>query len=284
MSTLHALLAPFIHAQHPRPTALDAANNHDRGIYGDHSGPITRAFDYTVKDLSLRTVAAVQQWEETYDLDAGESLADRLRSLLFGIADMNGDGAIEEDEYIVLDFVLNAAHAYLLESRAEETDINALLESWDAKAALRVMDAVTSAFEAGLAGVNMDTFTFSGDGHAMALDSVLHTLGRAIVRGAKALRWRRPKQYGHVRVRMSSAQKLALRKAQQKSHSAEAQAKRLRTLGLKGNPQHLKVHVVGNPSLKVKKIRAKRAHAGKPDRGGQIIEKAARDIARGKRW
>jgi hypothetical protein len=69
------------------------------------------ADNYTIADISMSAVSAVQQWAETDDLDDGESYADRLMALVVGIADANKDGDITEDEQGVLEVALNAAWA-----------------------------------------------------------------------------------------------------------------------------------------------------------------------------
>jgi len=230
---------------------LDSAN--------DSSGP-SMAADWTTTHITMLTAASIQQWAETDDLDDGESCADRLMALFIGIADANGDGALTEDEYTVLDVALNAARAYLVKCNAAEGDIDALLNFWNPKSASRVKYAVASALAAGIAGTDIDDFAFSDGGQVVALDGVLHTLGRAIAHGAKALRWKRATKHeiGAPLHKMLTAKQLAaLGKARRKSHSASAQAKRLKTLRemgrnvSKGNSAH-KMRIS-------KKIRAVRA-------------------------
>ena len=96
------------------------------------------ADNYTIADITMSAVSAVQQWAETDDLDDGESYADRLMALVVGIADANKDGDITEDEQGVLEVALNAAWDYLVKCGATEEDAGALLNDWDEEAAYRV--------------------------------------------------------------------------------------------------------------------------------------------------
>ena len=52
---------------------------------------------YELRRISMAAAAAVQAWAETDDLDDGEGAADRLLSMLVGIADDNKDGELTED-------------------------------------------------------------------------------------------------------------------------------------------------------------------------------------------
>lgn len=191
---------------------------------------IAGADDYTVADISMSAVAAVQQWAETDDLDDGESYADRLMALFVGIADANKDGDITDDEQGVLQVALNAAYDYLCKLGVTVEDADSLLNDWDDDTADRVRDLVASALPDGddEASAEIDNFVFSDDDQEPALDAVYRKV--LAVRGGKKMRIR--KRISGT-VRLSAKQKLAIRKARMKSHSAGAMMRRMKSMRLR---------------------------------------------------
>jgi hypothetical protein len=53
--------------------------------------------------IALEAIAALQQWLEDDDLEPGETHADRLLTLVVGIADSSQDGEIDDDEAEVIE-------------------------------------------------------------------------------------------------------------------------------------------------------------------------------------
>lgn len=188
------------------------------------------ADNYTIADITMSAVSAVQQWAETDDLDNGESYADRLMALVVGIADANKDGDITEDEQGVLEVALNAAWDYLVKCGATEEDAGALLNDWDDEAADRVRDLVASVLPEGddEASAEIDNFVFSDSDQEPALDAVYKM--KMAVRGGKKMRIR--KRISGT-VRLSAKQKLAIRKARMKSHSAGAMMRRMKSMRMR---------------------------------------------------
>lgn len=188
------------------------------------------ADNYTIADITMSAVSAVQQWAETDDLDDGESYADRLMALVVGIADANKDGDITEDEQGVLEVALNAAWDYLVKCGATEEDAGALLNDWDDEAADRVRDLVASVLPEGddEASAEIDNFVFSDSDQEPALDAVYKM--KMAVRGGKKMRIR--KRISGT-VRLSAKQKLAIRKARMKSHSAGAMMRRMKSMRMR---------------------------------------------------
>lgn len=191
---------------------------------------LSGADDYTIADISMSAVAAVQQWAETDDLDDGESYADRLMALFVGIADANKDGDITEDEQGVLNVALNAAWDYLVKCGVTEEDAGSLLNDWDDDAADRVRDLVASVLPDGEdeAGSDIDSFVFSSSDQEPALDAVYRKT--MAVRNGKKVRIN--KRISGV-VRLSAKQKVAIRKARMKSHSAGAMMRRMKSMRLR---------------------------------------------------
>lgn len=194
------------------------------------SPELAGADNYTIADITMSAVSAVQQWAETDDLDDGESYADRLMALVVGIADANKDGDITEDEQGVLEVALNAAWDYLVKCGATEEDAGALLNDWDDEAADRVRDLVASVLPEGddEASAEIDSFVFSESDQEPALDAVYKM--KMAVRNGKKMRIR--KRISGT-VRLSAKQKLAIRKARMKSHSAGAMMRRMKSMRLR---------------------------------------------------
>ncbi|WP_369326451.1 hypothetical protein AB6N01_19585 [Alcaligenes nematophilus] len=191
---------------------------------------LSGADDYTLRDIKLSAIAVVQQWAETDDLDDGESYADRLMAMFVGIADANHDGDVTEDEQGVLEVALNAAWDYLVKAGVTEEDAGALLNDWDDDAADRVRDLAASVLPDGddAASAEIDSFVFSDDDNAPALDAVYRKT--VAVRNGKKVRIN--KRISGT-VRLSAKQKVAIRKARMKSHSAGAMMRRLKSMRLR---------------------------------------------------
>lgn len=207
-----------------KPVAAAAKATLD-GVGDDDS--LGNADDYTIADISMAAVAAVQQWSETDDLGDGETYADRLMALFVGIADANKDGDISDDEWGVMQIALNAAGDYLLKVGVTEDDTAALLNDWDADVAQRVRDLVLSALPDGedAASADIDRFIFSDEDQEPALDAVYRKV--VAIRNGKKMRINKRIS---GKVRLSAAQKVAIRKARAKSHSAAAMMRRIKSM------------------------------------------------------
>ena len=180
------------------------------------------AADYTTTDITLKAVATVQQWVETDSLGDGESLSDRLLAMVIGIADANKDGEITDDEQGVVDIALNAIWDYLVKYDVADDDISALLNDWDDDAAERIRDLLASSLPEGNA--DTDSFVFGGD-QEPALDAAFKKV--VAVRDGKKTRINK-RVSGHAV--LSAGQKVAIKKARMKSHSATAQAHRAKSM------------------------------------------------------
>jgi len=208
----------------PPAKTLDSANDADK------EPTLDGADDYTLRDIQLSAVAAVQQWVETDDLEDGENSADRLMALFVGIADANKDGEITEDEQGVLEVALNAAWDYLVRMGVSEDDVATLLNDWDEDAAERVRDLVASVLPEGEdeAGADIDNFVFTSEDQEPALDAVYKK--KLAIRGGKKVRINKRIS---GKVRLSAKQKVAIRKARMKSHSAGAMMRRMKSMRLR---------------------------------------------------
>jgi len=191
---------------------------------------LSGADDYTATDIKMSSVAVIQEWAENDDLGDGENCADRLMAMAVGLADADKDGEISDDEQVVINAALNAMWDYLVALGVSEEDAGSLLNDWDNEAAERVRDFVASVLPDGdeEASAAIDRFVFSKDDQSPALDGAVYRKTLAVRNGKRV---RINKRISGV-VRLSPRQKLALRKARMKSHSAGAMSRRMRSMRL----------------------------------------------------
>lgn len=199
--------------------ALDSVNGDDDELMG--------AAEFTIADITMAAAAAIQQWVETDDLDEGESIADRLLAQMIGIADANKDGEITEDEQDVLSVALSAAYDYMVGKGVSEEDADALLNDWDGDVAERVRDLIASVLPEGddQSGSDLDNFVFGESDQEPALDAVYKKVF-AIRKGKKV----KIRKRISGTVRLTAKQKVSIRKAQMKSHSATARMRRAKSI------------------------------------------------------
>lgn len=202
-----------------QPVLDSAANAPEKATFDSAEG-------YELSAIAQQAVAAIHQWVETSDLDAGETMADRLMSLFVGIADANKDGELDDDEQEIVEAALNAAWDYLESMGVDESDISALLNDWDDAVANNVIDLVATTLPEGedAADQMISTFAFGDDEQGAVFDATYAK--RIVVRDGKKVRVN--KRIAGT-VRLSAKQKVAIRKMQAKSHSAKARAGRLRS-------------------------------------------------------
>lgn len=185
------------------------------------------AADYAAKDIKLKAVAAIHEWPETDNLAEGETNADRLMALMIGIADADKNGEITDDEQAVLDIALEEAANYLLYLGIEEEDVSTLLNDWDSDTADRVMEFIASSMpdsdDEEMDAIN--NFVFTDQDQEPVMDGVFKKV-KAVVGGVVKM----IKKRVSGTVRLSGAQKVAIKKMQRKSHSAGAQIKRMKSM------------------------------------------------------
>ncbi|NDI85053.1 hypothetical protein EYB48_05495 [Undibacterium sp. B2R-29] len=232
--------------------ALDSVDGSEKkAVPGTNADSPETASIYADTNIRLLVAATIQQWVETDDLEDDESLPDRLLMMLVGIADANQDGELDDDESAVLDMALETAWDYLLGKGVTDDDCSLLLNDWDADAAIRISDVVAAALPDGddLASDDIDEFAFGDDEQGAVFDSAgtkepgteddASTENAAldavykktlVIRHGKKVRINKRVS---GKVRLSAKQKIGIRKAQLKSHSARAIMRRMksRTIG-----------------------------------------------------
>ncbi|MEN9866465.1 MAG: hypothetical protein RL748_2055 [Pseudomonadota bacterium] len=186
------------------------------------------AASYAVADIRLKAVAAVHEWAETQASElASEGLALRFQALMIGIADANKDGEISDAEEVVIDTAYDCAWDYLVSKGVSDDDCDLFLSELDDDAATRVQDLIIAALPDGDDAVQDDINGFAfGDEANQALFDAAYKM-RTVFQGGKKMRMKK-RIAGYVR--LSAAQKLAIRKMNMRSHSPEAQAKRMKSL------------------------------------------------------
>ena len=180
--------------------------------------------------------AAVQEWARTTaaDLDEGETMAARLIALLIGIGDENKDGDIAEAEEVLVSASMEAAADYMLAKGVSEDDVLALLNDEDDEAAGRVAELLRGELPEGddEAMDDVDNFAFDSESSASLFDGVLDAVykKKIVVRGGRKVRINKRVS---GKVRLSSGQKIAIRKARRKAHSSMARMRRAKSMKLR---------------------------------------------------
>lgn len=191
---------------------------------------------YDSADNRLSVAASIQEWVETSqdDLDDGETMSDRLFAFMVGIADENKDGEISPEEEVVITQAMENAVDYLVGKGANEDDAIALLNDGDEEAASRIIELLKTELPDGEEDSmdDVDNFAFSGEDQEPLLDSIMDAVykKRIVIRAGKKLRINK-RVSGTVR--LSAAQKVGLRRARMKSHSASAKLHRAKSMRIR---------------------------------------------------
>ena len=185
---------------------------------------------YAFQDLRMRVASAIQEWanDGTTSLDEDEGLSDRFYALLVGIADDDKDGELTEEENFVVDQAINDAYDYLISKGIEESDVMKLLEEGDNDAAARIVEYLADDLKTEDEDADIENFAFTEADQEPALDAVYKKM--FAIRGGKKVKIRK-KISGTVR--LTSKQKMAIRKAQRKAHSAGAMMRRMKSMRLR---------------------------------------------------
>ncbi|MBU0917944.1 MAG: hypothetical protein KKD97_16500 [Gammaproteobacteria bacterium] len=194
------------------------------------------AAEFALADIRAAVAATLQAWSVTPSdaLDEGETLAARLDAMLIGIADANKDGEITEEESNLIDIAFNAAWDYLNSKGVPEEDISSLLNDGDEAAGLRVGELLANEAPEGADAelADIDSFAFDSESQESVFDSAVASLD-AVYKKAWAVRAGKKVRINKRisgTVRLSAKQKVAIKKAQLKTHSATARVSRMKSL------------------------------------------------------
>lgn len=214
---------------------LDACD--DKAKEGDKAMDAAgSAAEFALADIRAAVAATMQTWAitPTDSLDEGETLSARLDAMLIGIADSNKDGEISEDEASLIDVAYNAAWDYLAAKGISDDDIGALLNDSDEEAGLRVAELLSAESPEGTDAelADIDGFAFDAESQESVFDSAIASLD-AVYKKAWAVRAGKKVRINKRvsgTVKLSAKQKVAIKKAQMKTHSAAARVSRMKSL------------------------------------------------------
>jgi len=168
-------------------------------------------------DKNTRSLAAaiVLQWTE-----AGEHDFDSLEAMLFGAIDDDGDRDLSDEEEDEFEELSAAAAQFILDSTSLTADqVTSLFDNADDEQAIEAAGLLEDLIEEGSTDELIANYA---EKQAMLLSSL-----RKVVRDGSVVKIK--KRIGR-KLKMSPAQKQALKKARQKSHGAAARAKRKKSL------------------------------------------------------
>ncbi|MFJ3487153.1 hypothetical protein ACIPL1_27595 [Pseudomonas sp. NPDC090202] len=206
----------------PKDALLDAANKGG----GDDVPDVV----YT-DNMRLDATQVVREWAETDDLGEGEGYGDRLLALIVGTA-ADSDTDLTEDEVDYAGMVAELVGDYLEDKGISADDIDTLISSgdFDNDVGERVHEALLDKMPQGEDAMTDDAGRFvDGDDDD---DKMLDATYRKVlaVRGGRKVKLK--KRIAGT-VRLTAAQKSAVRKMQRKAFSGSAKIKRAKSMRLR---------------------------------------------------
>lgn len=201
------------------------------------------AANHAVGNIALLAVSALHVWAEIdkEDLDEDEGFGDRLLGMFVGIADSDKNGEINDEEQEIINTAKGAAGEYLSKMGVKSKDISRLLGDWDNECGKKVhsylLDNLDDDSDATMDGIN--SFVFDADfdlddedttlddafGDDITLDGV-YKKKIAFVNGKKTFKNKRISGS----VKLSSKQKLSIKKMQRKAHNPKATMRRMKSM------------------------------------------------------
>ncbi|MGW8422876.1 hypothetical protein [Comamonas sp. HJ-2] len=218
----------------PKPNAEQLATHKQQLL--DAAG--AAAASYTSADIRGEAVAMVIAWGSapSSDLAEGETFTARLNAMLVGVADANKDGDISDDEADVIQIAAQAVADFLVSRGVSDADVLALLEDDSAEAGDRVHELLSDLLPTGddEQMAEVDAFVFDQESSESVLDSVLDAVYKKKIAIRHGKKVRINKRVSGT-VRLSAAQKVAIKKAVMKSRSSIAKVRRLKSMKVRRN-------------------------------------------------
>lgn len=174
-----------------------------------------------------KAVRIVEEFAET-ELEDDEDLGQRLLALIVGAADMDTDGEVSEEEAEEFLFTAELVADALVSFGVPEDDAVALVEDFDSEVAERVHDLLLEKLPDGEEAMMDSIEKFVDDGLAdddAMLDAVYKK--KIVVRDGKKMKVN--KRISGV-VRLTGAQKVAVRKMLRKSQTGLAKMRRRKSM------------------------------------------------------
>lgn len=184
------------------------------------------------EEMRLDAARVVREWAESDDMGEGEGYGDRLLALIVGTAAHSDAGDdLTDDEVEYAGMVSELVGDYLVDKGISESDVDALLgdAAFDNDVAERVHEALLDKLPSGEDAMLDDAgrFVDGGDDDNM-LDATYRKM--VVVRGGKKVRLNK-RIAGSVR--LTAAQKSAVKKMQRKAFSGAAKIKRAKSMRLR---------------------------------------------------
>lgn len=180
-------------------------------------------------EMRQDAVNIAQEWAES-DLEEGEGFGDRLYALIVGSA-TEGDDDLTDDEADYAAAVAELVGDYLEGKGIEAADVDSLLSdepSFDNDVAARIHDALLDKLPQGDDAMLDDADKFVSCNDDEMLDAVYKKV--VAIRGGRKVRI---KKRVSGRVRLTAAQKGAIRKMHKKAFSGAAKMKRAKSMRLR---------------------------------------------------
>ncbi|MBV4524310.1 hypothetical protein KVG88_30010 [Pseudomonas sp. SWRI74] len=182
------------------------------------------------EDMRLDATRVIAEWAQTDDLGDDEGYGDRLLALIVGTA-AHSDNDLTEDEVEYAGMVAEVVGDYLSDKGIPDDDLDALFNDgkFDNDVAERVHEALLDKLPDGEDAMMDDAGRFvDGEDDATMLDATYRK--KIVVRGGKKVRIN--KRIAGT-VRLTAAQKSAVRKMQRKAFSGTAKIKRAKSMRLR---------------------------------------------------
>lgn len=227
--TSAALSAAYAAPAERKPQAANLALSGLPQAMLDAIDPANAPAALFTEEMRQEAVSIVQEWAES-ELEAGEGFGDRLYALIVGSA-TDGDEEMNDDEAEYAASLAELVGDYLEGKGADSADVDSLLgddPSFGNDVAARIHDALLDQLPQGEDAMLDDAEKFvSGDDDEM-LDAVYKKV--VAIRAGKKVRI---KKRISGRVRLTAAQKGAVRKMQRKAFSGQAKMKRAKSMRLR---------------------------------------------------
>lgn len=187
--------------------------------------------DFSSAKMDMDVAALVQEFANTTtdDLDEGEGLGDRLFGLLAGVVDEDMDGELSDEESELLEMAINTAGDYLSAKGIADEDILALFADFDNDIAESIQNQLVIP-EGDEAEEEIEEFAFGDGADESALDATYKK--RLKIRKGKKV-WVNTRIAG--KVRRSSKQKMAQKRASKKGQTGKAKMRRAKSNRLRKN-------------------------------------------------
>lgn len=178
-------------------------------------------------EMRQEAAGIVAEWADS-ELESGEGYADRLYALIVGAAGAGDDEELTDDEAEYAAILAELVGDYLEGKKIPEDDVDTLLggDLEDNDVAARIHDALLDSMPQGDEAMMDDTEKFVlGESDEAMLDATYKKV--MAIRGGKKVRI---KKRIAGKVRLTAAQKGAVRKMQRKAFSGAAKMKRARSM------------------------------------------------------